>query len=50
MWLSGNSYQSKFWAESTDTEGLYLLTWNVNNANMEERVPVTIKTIAPATV
>lgn len=50
MWLNSTIYESKFWAESTDTDGLYMLTWNVNNANMENRVPVTLKTIAPASI
>lgn len=46
MWLNGNTWESKFWAKSTGVEGLYKLTWNVNNVNQENTVPVTIKTMA----
>lgn len=46
MWLNGTTWESKFWAKSTDVDGLYKLTWNVNNVNSGNSVPVTIKTIA----
>lgn len=47
MWLNGSSWQSKFWATSTGVDGVYKLIWNVNNADKEDSVPVTIKTTAP---
>lgn len=47
MWLNGTSWESKFWASSTDVDGLWKLNWNVNNVNVANSVPVTIKTLAP---
>lgn len=44
MWVNGSDYQSLFWAQETDTEGLYKLHWNADNANRDDSVPVTIKT------
>lgn len=48
MWVNGASLESKFWAQSTSTEGVYKLTWNVDNDDREESVPVTIKTMGPS--
>lgn len=48
MWQNGTSWESKFWAQGTATDGLYHLSWNVDNVDDDNSVPVTIKTTAPA--
>lgn len=44
MWSNDGTYESKFWAQTTDVEGLYKLVWNSDNVDKTDSVPVTIKT------
>lgn len=39
---------SQFWAQTTETDGLYKLKWNAAGVDQESSVPVAIKTTAPA--
>lgn len=46
MWANNGSYESKFWAQSTDVDGLYKLVWNSNNVDKTDSVPVTVKVVS----
>ncbi|KAJ4393478.1 hypothetical protein N0V93_002690 [Gnomoniopsis smithogilvyi] len=47
IWSSGDDYVSQFWAQETETDGLYKLKWNSAGVDRADSVPVTIKTAAP---
>lgn len=46
MWANDSAYESKFWAQTTEVDGLYKLVWNSNNVEKEDSVPVTVKTVS----
>lgn len=52
VYLSGSSFESKFWAKEVDYAGetAYLVTWNEENTSGSGITPLTLKILGPATV
>ncbi|KAH8790378.1 hypothetical protein F5882DRAFT_460885 [Hyaloscypha sp. PMI_1271] len=48
VFVNGSTYESQFWASSTDTDGVYALYWNSDGIEESGSVPVVLKTIAPS--
>ena len=47
MFISGSTLEAQFWAMATNTTDEWEIMWNVNGANQDGSVPVTLKTTAP---
>ena len=45
---SSSSYEMQFWAQATNTTGVWALMWNQNGTLEDNSTPVTVKSIAPA--
>ncbi|KAH8882068.1 hypothetical protein GQ53DRAFT_886052 [Thozetella sp. PMI_491] len=46
MYLDGDTYVSEFWAQTTDSTGVWALMWNQNGTAQVDSVPVSLKTQA----
>lgn len=44
---SDSDYQMSFWAQPTNTTGVWALMWNSSGAPEDDSVPVTLKSVAP---
>lgn len=47
MYLDDDTMLSEFWAQETNTTGLWALKWNVDGSSQTDSVPVALKTLAP---
>jgi hypothetical protein len=47
MYLDNNTMLSEFWAETTNTIGVWALKWNEDGSSRTDSVPVSLKTMAP---
>ncbi|KAN0099925.1 hypothetical protein V8E51_013700 [Hyaloscypha variabilis] len=48
VFVNGSTYESQFWASSTDTDGVWALYWNSDGIEEGSSVPVVLKTIGPS--
>ncbi|KAH8895523.1 hypothetical protein GQ53DRAFT_792608 [Thozetella sp. PMI_491] len=49
MFLSGSNYLSQFWAQTSDTDGVWTLKWNQDGSSQDDSVAVTLKLTPPST-
>lgn len=49
IFIDDSVYKAQFWAQTTDTAGVWSLKWNSDGSSQVDSTPVVIKTIAPAT-
>lgn len=49
VYWSEEEAESKWWATTTETDGLWILKWNVDGTNQPNSVPVVVKDRAPVT-
>lgn len=47
MYLDNDTMLSEFWAQKTNTTGLWALKWNEDGSSQADSVPVALKTLAP---
>lgn len=52
VYVSGSAFESKFWGKSVTFDGAaaYTVTWNADNTLENGMIPLTLKTLGPATV
>ncbi len=43
------TFESQFYAQNSST-GVWSLMWNANSENLDDGIPVVLKTIAPITI
>ncbi|GAM34490.1 hypothetical protein TCE0_015r02103 [Talaromyces pinophilus] len=47
MYLDNSTMLSEFWAQATNTTGVWALKWNEDGLSRTDSVPVSLKTMAP---
>lgn len=52
VYVSGSTFESKFWGKPVTFDGAaaYTVTWNTDNTLEDGMIPLTLKTLGPATV
>jgi hypothetical protein len=49
VFIDDSVYEAQFWAQTTDTDGVWSLKWNSDGSSQTDSTPVVIKTKAPIT-
>lgn len=48
VFVVDSQYESQFWAQTTDTDGVWAVYWNANATAEDNSVPIVVKTLAPS--